>query len=107
MTNHTPTPRFVDLPPCLAAIVIDALDVIDVRGADEFNGELGHIADAQLIPLDTLEQSLPDLDRQRPLLVVCRSGKRSARAAARLADHGFAAVFNLDGGMQAWNMRSC
>ncbi len=78
--------------------------VIDVREPEEFVGELGHIAGALLVPLDSLQRRLPKLAGyvDRTVAVVCRSGARSASACAILAHAGFQRVFNVDGGMIAW-----
>jgi glyoxylase-like metal-dependent hydrolase (beta-lactamase superfamily II)/rhodanese-related sulfurtransferase len=76
--------------------------IIDVRGPDEFEGELGHIEGAELVPLDTLERAQPGWDKKTPLLIVCRSGRRSLTAAELLVKAGFEQVMNLRGGMIAY-----
>jgi rhodanese-related sulfurtransferase len=55
-----------------------------------------------LLPLSEFEARYLDLPRDRQLLMICRSGGRSLRAAAFLAQQGFARVANVDGGMIAW-----
>jgi rhodanese-related sulfurtransferase len=85
-----------------AAVTLSEFTTIDVRHPDEFSGSLGHIPQALLIPLDQLESALEQLDRKSPCLLVCRSGRRSSRAARLLAENGFIAVNNLLGGMEAW-----
>ncbi|HKU37381.1 MAG TPA: MBL fold metallo-hydrolase [Polyangiales bacterium] len=79
------------------------LRVIDVREPDEYRGELGHIADAELVPLGSLIAAAGSLPRDRPIVTVCRSGGRSGRAALELARLGFARVASLRGGMREWN----
>jgi glyoxylase-like metal-dependent hydrolase (beta-lactamase superfamily II)/rhodanese-related sulfurtransferase len=81
------------------------LVVLDVREPEEFVGELGHIGGSLLVPMDALERRLPKLAGyvDREVVVVCRAGARSASAAAMLRRAGFARVFNLQGGMLAWN----
>jgi SulP family sulfate permease len=74
--------------------------VIDVREPREF--QHGHIPQAQLIPLPSLLESPPDLPPDRPVILVCRSGRRSARAAAMFDGAGRERVTVLDGGMLAW-----
>ena len=65
---------------------------------------MGHIPNAQLIPLGSLNDSLAALDREHPVVAVCRSGSRSARAVAMLQQAGFAQVANLAGGMLRWHV---
>ncbi len=76
--------------------------VLDVREAQEFNDALGHIPGAQLLPLTELRGRLGELDKQRPVVAVCRSGTRSAQACVLLARAGFLRVANLAGGMLRW-----
>lgn len=92
-----------ELSPREALARLSDLLVVDVRGDDEFHGPLGHIAGAKLLPLPDLEARLGELPTNRALLIVCRSGARSARACARLDDAGYAPLLNLTGGMIAWN----
>jgi hydroxyacylglutathione hydrolase len=82
---------------------LNEVHIIDVRRPDEWNGELGHIAEAQLITLDTLPEKLSTLPKDKPIVFVCRSGARSASASAFAISHGFLNTFNLAGGMIAWN----
>lgn len=79
------------------------VQLIDVRRPDEFNGELSHIPGAKLIVLDTLPQQISQLSKDTPIVFVCRSGGRSARAAAFAQQNGFSEVYNLKGGMLRWN----
>lgn len=80
------------------------VQLIDVRGEDEFNNELGHIPGAQLVTLgEDLEKYLKKSINNQKMVFVCRSGKRSLTA-TKLALHlGFKEVFNLEGGMLKWN----
>jgi uncharacterized membrane protein YdjX (TVP38/TMEM64 family)/rhodanese-related sulfurtransferase len=86
----------------------EALTIVDVRGPDEYAGQLGHIPGSMNIPLDELPNRLPALeaDKQRPIVLVCRTDKRSAKAAALLSSAGFPAVQVLRGGMEQWGKRS-
>ena len=79
--------------------------IIDVRELDEYLGELGHLPGSRLIPLKTLPTQAHDLERNKhdEIVVVCRSGVRSATAAAILNGLGFEHVNNLKGGMLEWN----
>jgi glyoxylase-like metal-dependent hydrolase (beta-lactamase superfamily II)/rhodanese-related sulfurtransferase len=78
------------------------VQIVDVREPDEFNGPLGHVPGAVLIPLGTLGQSTAQLSRTKPLVTVCRSGARSAQATVLLGKAGFDKVANLSGGMLRW-----
>lgn len=82
---------------------VGAVRVVDVREPEEFSGELGHVKCAELVPLGELTRAAARWDKDTELVVVCRSGKRSARAAGELVRAGFAQVVNLSGGMLAWN----
>ncbi len=76
--------------------------VIDVRGAEEY--EAGHIKGAVNIPLDTLDKSKSkDLqDKNAPILLTCRTGKRSTQAAELLVKKGYTHLYNLQGGITTW-----
>jgi hydroxyacylglutathione hydrolase len=76
--------------------------VIDVRMEEEFNSDLGHIPEAQLIRLDILPKFMDKFSKDEPIVFVCRSGGRSARAAALFAECGYTKIFNLKGGMLYW-----
>ncbi len=78
------------------------LQLLDVREPDEFSGPLGHIAGARLLPLGELPRRLDELDRERPVVTICRSGTRSAQATLLLNRAGFTDVANLAGGMLRW-----
>jgi SulP family sulfate permease len=75
-------------------------DVIDVREPREF--ERGHVPQAQSIPLPVLVNHLDRVPRDGPVVLVCRSGRRSARAAAYLRQQGYEDAHVLEGGMIAW-----
>lgn len=77
--------------------------VIDVRGRAEWDA--GHLADAQHIPLGDLPERLAEVPRDRPVVLQCQSGSRSAIAASVLLAHGIAPVFNLVGGYADWARR--
>lgn len=78
--------------------------VIDVRGPDEFDGDLGHIEGARNIPLDALPRRRDELARfaEREIVVVCKTQMRSAQAAKMLAGAGFRRLCVLRGGMVEW-----
>ena len=78
------------------------VQVLDVRSAAEFDGELGHIDGARLIPLEELRARSGELGTDRPIAVVCQTGKRSAMGTVILGGAGFSRVANLAGGMVRW-----
>lgn len=79
----------------------DAL-MLDVREMNEYTG--GHIVNAVHIPLSNLNSRITELDKykNKKVIVSCRSGSRSGNACASLKKAGFADVFNLRGGVMAW-----
>jgi glyoxylase-like metal-dependent hydrolase (beta-lactamase superfamily II)/rhodanese-related sulfurtransferase len=91
-----------ELSPQALEEVASSVQVLDVREPGEFDGPLGHIRDARLIPLGELSGSAGELDRNRPVVAVCRSGGRSAQAVTILHKAGFNQVANLAGGMLRW-----
>lgn len=74
--------------------------LLDVRQPSEYRE--AHLPGATLVPLAELTDRLGEMDRQRPVVVYCAVGGRSRAAAQLLAGQGFAAVFNLQGGIKAW-----
>lgn len=76
--------------------------LVDVREDKEFAA--GHIPNARHIPLGSLPSRLKELEaaKSRPIIVNCRSGNRSASACGILRKNGFEKVYNLRGGINAW-----
>ncbi len=76
--------------------------VLDVRTAEEFAA--GHLPRARNIPLGELAKRVEELAKfkDKPVLVTCRTGARSSGAARTLKGAGFANVYNLKGGLAAW-----
>jgi rhodanese-related sulfurtransferase len=77
--------------------------VIDVRDANELDGEFGYIDGMEHVPLSRLAEVARGRDRDDELIVVCRSGARSTRAAEILHAMGFRKIHNLEGGMIGWH----
>ncbi|KFZ40670.1 hydroxyacylglutathione hydrolase [Thermoactinomyces vulgaris] len=77
--------------------------VVDVRTDEEY--QEGHIPGAAHIPYDEMENRFHELEhaKDKPILLVCRSGRRSVIAAEVLSQKGFEQLFNLKGGMLEWN----
>ena len=92
------------LSPVQATLKINREDaiVIDVREQGEYSQ--GHIPNARHIPLGTLDQRAAELEQHKntPVILCCATGARSAGAADKLRKLGFGQVFNLQGGMGAW-----
>ena len=83
-----------------AALRDDGAFMLDVREPDEWAA--GHIPDATLIPLGELSSRVGELERNQRIVVVCRSGNRSAEGRDILLEAGFPTVTSLDGGMTEW-----
>lgn len=80
-----------------------AARLVDVRERDELSGPLGHVDGVELVPLGAVAQAAAAWDRERPVILVCRSGGRSGKAALQLAALGFRKVASMRGGMMRWN----
>lgn len=77
----------------------EAIFLLDVRQPDEYAAfNIG----GHLIPLGELLQRLNEIPRDKPIIIYCRSGKRSAAAVELLLSQGYKDVKNLVGGMLAW-----
>ena len=74
--------------------------LVDVREPDEFRD--ARVAGAALYPTSTFLLKMAELPRDRPLLVICRSGNRSAAVTAYLLRQGWTDVTNVGGGMITW-----
>jgi rhodanese-related sulfurtransferase len=74
--------------------------LVDVREPSEWDEV--HIDGARLAPLGKVDSELADVDHNREILLVCRSGRRSAKAQQLLATKGFTKLTNVEGGMLAW-----
>lgn len=90
--------------PTQATLLINREDavVIDVREPTEYVE--GHLPDSRNIPLSQLPSLAGDLEKlkDKPLILVCRSGARSSSACSRLIKMGFTNVNNLNGGVGDW-----
>jgi sulfur dioxygenase len=76
--------------------------VVDVRSPEELEGELGRLEGAQLIPLDELRARAGEVRRDKPVVVVCQTGKRSGLATVILGEAGVTRTANVAGGMVRW-----
>ena len=78
--------------------------VLDVRTTEDYYGEQGHIVNSKNIPVEDLENRLEEIAgyTEWPVAIVCRTDRRSAKAAKFLTHHGFADVHGVKGGMTDW-----
>ena len=104
VAQKTTQSEFKTLTPQELNARIDQALVIDVRGPDEYVGELGHVKGSHQITLgEKLNQFLEGYDRSEEIIFVCRSGQRSQDAAKLGINLGFQKISHLGGGMLAWN----
>lgn len=83
-----------------AAQQLGSMQVVDVR--EYYEWAAGHIQGARHIPLRTLPHRFEDeIDRERPVLLICQVGQRSALATTFLRERGYDA-HNLEGGVESW-----
>ena len=78
--------------------------LLDVRTAEDYVGEQGHVTGSKLIPLEELGQRLDEISDylEKPVVTICRTDRKSAKAAQLLAQHGFADVHVAKMGMTDW-----
>jgi adenylyltransferase/sulfurtransferase len=74
--------------------------IVDVR--EEFEYEIAKIEGSKLIPLGELSARLHELQAAEEIILLCKSGTRSAHAAKLLRVAGFARAYSLEGGIDAW-----
>jgi adenylyltransferase/sulfurtransferase len=78
----------------------DALKIVDVREPNEY--QINRIPGSQLIPLGDIPKRYTELNKNDEIIVQCKSGARSAKAADFLRSVGFTRVLNLKGGILDW-----
>ncbi len=83
----------------------DDILLLDVRTPEDYDGEQGHIADSVLLPLEQLEQRIDEISDyyEKTVVCICRTDRKSAKAAQILAEKGFADVHVAKMGMTDWN----
>ena len=91
-----------ELDPAWVAGQRHSLTLVDVRSREEFQGPDGHVAGSLLIPLAELEARRSEIPTDRPVVLLCHSGSRSALATQQLQKAGLERVANLRGGLRAW-----
>ena len=94
--------NYINIPVREAKIKVDSGEyfILDVRTRKEYDE--GHIAGSVLIPNDVLLNRLDEVPSNKPILVYCRSGSRSAISSQDLINNGFSEVYNMEGGIAAW-----
>jgi rhodanese-related sulfurtransferase len=95
-------PQLVDVTEAKRLIAARQVTILDVRTPDEFSA--GHIAGAKNLNFygGDFQAKLQQLDKDQSYLVHCASGARSARASAAMSRLGFKSVYDLAGGIRAW-----
>lgn len=81
---------------------LDDVQLVDVRTPEEYSE--GYIAKSQNIDFrsPTFDEDINELDKEKPVLLYCRSGRRSAQCAQKLIDAGFVKIYDLNGGISKW-----
>lgn len=79
--------------------------ILDIRELSEFRS--GHLRNAIHVPLADLPNRLPKLEKfkSQPVIVVCKNGSRASSAVSQLKNAGFKEVYNLEGGIDAWQQK--
>lgn len=103
--NNNEFPGVKDISPNEAQALLSDSSVawIDVRGADEYTGELSHITTSSLISMDQVPAQLSKIPKEGIKIFICRSGVRSAKTCQYLQALGYSDCYNLSGGMLLWN----
>ncbi len=98
--NFGLSPLEIDVNATVAAVGDPDVQIIDCREQNEWDA--AHADGTTLMPLDTIGQRMGELDKQRPIIIVCRSGRRSLVAAEQLVAAGFTEAKSMNGGLIAW-----
>jgi len=91
-----------EITPQWVAANMDKVNILDVRTEVETNEESTRIAGALLIPINELRDRLDEVPKDKPVMALCRSGKRSALAVSILKKSGMERVANIKGGLLQW-----
>jgi rhodanese-related sulfurtransferase len=100
-------PEWIDIPELTRRLAAgDSILLVDVRQPDEFASSPGHLPGAINVPLGTVAERAAELaGREQPIVLVCKTDRRSARAAAELGARGLQDVAILRGGTDAWHVQ--
>ncbi|MEO0322948.1 MAG: MBL fold metallo-hydrolase [Myxococcota bacterium] len=94
---------FPEVEPAWVAQHLGEVHLLDVREPKELEGDLGGIEGAQLIPLGSLAERAGEVPQDKPVVIFCRSGRRSAQATKILGKQGIERTASMRGGMIRWN----
>jgi sulfur dioxygenase len=92
----------IEISPQWVAAHSGDVHILDVRTKHETNEERTRIKNAQLIPIDELHARLNEVPKDKPVMTICRSGKRSVLAFTILRDAGWQKVANIQDGLLRW-----
>ena len=95
----------MEISPQWVAAHQDKVHILDVRTAIETEEESARIAGAQLIPINELRDRLDEVPTDKPVMTICRSGKRSVLAFSILKERGLKEVANIQGGLLKWQQK--
>lgn len=93
-------PLEIDIPGVEIALTDPDVQIVDCREQEEW--DQAHLSGTTLMPLGEMEIRIGELDRTRPVIIVCRSGNRSLVAAELLTNAGFQDAKSLAGGLIGW-----
>lgn len=89
--------------PQWVAAHMDDIQILDVRTTIELEEESARIKGSLLIPINELRDRIDEIPKDKPVMTICRSGKRSVLAFNILREHGRLKVANIDGGLLRWS----
>ena len=94
--------KLVPVEDVLKIVQMEEAQLIDVRTPEEY-GE-GHIANALNIDFfsDNFLENMENLDKEKPVVLYCKSGNRSNKSAQKLKESGFSKIYDVDGGITEW-----
>jgi rhodanese-related sulfurtransferase len=97
--------KLVPVEDVLNIVQMEDAQLIDVRTPEEF--EEGHIANALNIDFfsDNFLQNMEKLDKEKPVVLYCKSGNRSNKSVQKLKDSGFSKIYDVDGGITEWKSK--
>lgn len=93
-------------PEAVAALLANGALFVDVRETNEVAVLAYDLPGVVYVPLSELPDRLAELPRNQPIVLACRTGKRSLKAATLLTENSFTQLFNLTGGIIAWEASS-